>query len=80
MKRYIRNLLIALRGRNPYQEELDGLKEKYEKAGENVRSLRGMYYGAVERLNEADKEVKQLQVLTENLRERIKELRGFKGK
>lgn len=80
MKRYIRNLLIALRGRNPYQKELDGLKEKYEKAGENVRSLRGMYYGAVERWNEADKEVKQLQVLTENLRERIKELRGFKGK
>lgn len=70
---YFKNLTIALLGRNPYQEELDELKGKYEKAGENVRSLRDMYYDAVERWTEAGKEVKQLQVLTENLRERIRE-------
>lgn len=73
MKRYIRNLLIALLGRNPYQKELDELKAKYEKAGGNVRTLREMYCEVVERWNKSDKEVKQLQKLTENLRERIRE-------
>lgn len=73
MKRYVKNLIMALLGRNPYREELDELKEKYEKTGENVRSLRDMYYDAVERWEQAWKEVKQLQVLTENLRERIRE-------
>jgi len=80
MKRYFKNLIIALLGRNPYQEELDELREKYEKAGENARSLRDMYYDAVERWEQARKEVKQLQVLTENLRERIREIRGFTAK
>ena len=73
MKRYVKNLIMALLGRNPYREELDELKEKYEKTGENVRSLRDMYYDAVERWTVADREVKQLQALTENLRERIRE-------
>lgn len=73
MKKYLKNLLIALLGRNPYREELDGLKEKLEKAGENVEVMHGMYYSAVERWTEADKQVKSLQALVENLRERIRE-------
>jgi len=80
MKRYIKNLLIALRGRNPYQEELDGLKEKYEKAGENVRILQNMYYDAAEKAWDAEKRESALQQLTENLRKRIRELRGFTDK
>lgn len=66
-------MLIALLGRNPYRQELDELKEKYEKAGENVQSLRGMYCDAVERWTEADKQAKSLQTLVENLRERVRE-------
>jgi len=73
MRRYLKNVLIALFGRNPYRQELDELKEKYEKAGENVKSLRGMYCDAVERWTEADKQAKSLQALVENLRERIRE-------
>jgi chromosome segregation ATPase len=73
MKRYLKNVVMALAGRNPYREDLDELKEKYEKAGENVKSLRGMYCNAVERWTEADKQAKSLQTLVENLRERIRE-------
>ena len=73
MRRYLKNVLIALLGRNPYRQELDELKEKYEKAGENVKSLRGMYCDVVERWTVADKQAKSLQALVENLRERIRE-------
>ena len=70
---YIKNIIIALLGRNPYQEELDGLQEKYDKAAQNVSSLQDMYYGAVERWTEADKQARSLQALVEQLRERIRE-------
>lgn len=73
MRRYLKNVVMALAGRNPYQQELDELKEKYEKAGENVQSLRDMYCDAVERWTEADKQARSLQALVENLRERIRE-------
>lgn len=73
MRRYLKNVLIALLGRNPYRQELDELKDKYEKAGENVKSLRGMYCDAVELWTVADKQAKSLQTLVENLRERIRE-------
>ena len=73
MRRYLKNVVMALLGRNPYREELDELKEKYEKTGENVKSLRGMYCDVVERWTEADKQAKSLQALVENLRERIRE-------
>lgn len=73
MRRYIKNLIIALLGRNPYREELDGLQEKYDEAEQNVASLRDMYYSVVERWAEADKQAMSLQALVENLRERIRE-------
>lgn len=66
MKRYLKNLLAALLGNNPYQAEL-------EKADENVKQLRDMYFAACEKWEQNDKQVASLQQLVENLRERIKD-------
>ncbi|MBQ8713027.1 MAG: hypothetical protein IJ551_09470 [Prevotella sp.] len=73
MKHYLKNLIAALLGRNPYREELDEVREHYEQAADNVRSMQDMYYNALEKWAEADKQAKSLQALTENLRERIRE-------
>lgn len=87
MKRYLKNLLSALTGNNPYEAERDELAAKLEKAGENFRRLNELYYDALEkweqeecaalvlekRLSESDKQVASLQQLVENLRERIKD-------
>lgn len=53
MKRYIKNLVLAVCGRNPFAEEVADLKEKLEKAGENVRGLQDQLYAALEKWNEA---------------------------
>lgn len=73
MRRYFKNLLIALLGRNPYQIELDEVKEKYEAAAENVNSLNDMYYKLLEKMDYAEKWIADYQRIIENLRERIKE-------
>ena len=87
MKRYFKNLLIAVCGKNPYQFEIDKVMEEMEKAGENVSILRESFYREQEKAAECEKllnqykkllekSYKQLasyQTLTENLRERIKE-------
>ena len=80
MRRYLKNLLMAMLGRNPYQQELDELKEKYEKAGENVQSWQTMYYKAWDnvaameaKMKEEDKQIVSLQALVENMRERVRE-------
>ena len=73
MKRYLKNLLAALLGNNPYQAERDELAAKLEKADENVKQLRDMYFAACEKWEQNDKQVASLQQLVENLRERIKD-------
>lgn len=73
MKRYLKNLLAALLGNNPYQAERDELAAKLEKADENVKQLRDMYFAACEKWEQNDKQVASLQLLVENLRERIKD-------
>lgn len=73
MKRYLKNLLAALLGNNPYQTERDELAAKLEKADENVKQLRDMYFAACEKWEQNDKQVASLQQLVENLRERIKD-------
>lgn len=72
MKRYLKNLLSALLGNNPYQAECDELATKLEKAGDNVRGLQELYYNMVERWETEQKQMASLQQLVENLRERIK--------
>lgn len=70
MKQYLRRLWLALTGEDPFACEVSDLREKLERAGENVRSLNEMYYSAVERWAAAEKQAKSLQTLVENLRER----------
>lgn len=53
MKHYIKNLVLAICGRNPFAEEVEDMKEKLEKAGENVRGLQDQLYTALEKWNEA---------------------------
>jgi len=71
MKRYLKNLLSALLGNNPYQTEHDELRRQMEQASENVEQLRNMYCAACEKCEQGDKQVASLQQLVENLRERI---------
>ncbi len=73
MKRYLKNLLSALLGNNPYQAERDELAAKLEQAGENYRGLQELYYNMVERWETEQKQMASLQQLVENLRERIKD-------
>ena len=73
MKRYLKNLLSALMGNNPYQAERDELRRQMEQAAENVERLRDMYCAACEKWAQGDKQVASLQQLVENLRERIKD-------
>lgn len=73
MKQYFRNLFIAICGNNPYQMELDKLREELDKAGENVKMLQGLYYKELEKAAEAEKLLASYQTLVENQRERIKE-------
>ena len=73
MKRYFKNLVLAIRGRNPFAEEVADLREKLEKAGENVSWLSEMYYSALEKWEAAEKRAASQQQLVENLRERIRD-------
>lgn len=87
MKQYFKNLVLAIRGRNPFAEEVAGLREKLEKAGENVRGLQDQLFAALERWESAkrllslnrermekrDNQIASLQTLVENLRERIRD-------
>ena len=87
MKQYFKNLLTALLGRNPYQAELDRVREEYAKAADNVKLLRDEYMTEQEKasatgklLREYDKllvsserQLTGFQTLVENLRERIRD-------
>ena len=73
MRRYLKNLLSALLGNNPYEAERDELRRQMEQAGKNVEQLRDMYCAACEKWEQGDKQVASLQQLVENLRERIKD-------
>lgn len=87
MKHYIKNLVLAIRGRDPFAEEVADLKEKLEKAGENVRGLQDQLFAALEnwesakrllslnkeRMEKRDNQIASLQTLVENLRERIRD-------
>lgn len=79
IKRYLKNLAKALFGLDPYEEEMTAAKEQLKKSAENIAALRSQLFSALERwedalkdLDESEKRVSSLQVLTENLRGRIK--------
>ena len=71
IKRYLKNLWIALMGRNPYEEELSEISTRCAQAESTAQSqerqLRGMDADRVR----AEMQVRDYQNLTENLRKRI---------
>lgn len=71
--RYLRNLILALRGRNPYQQELDGVREEYEHTVEDVRRLGEAHAELSRRYKETRRQVASCQVLIEHLRQRLGE-------
>lgn len=73
MRRYLKNLIIALMGRNPYRMELDDLTEKYEKTAERVYGLNDIYFKMVEKMEETKMRMNDYQTLVENLRQRVAE-------
>ena len=80
IKRYLKNLVNAFLGRDPYREELEETKEKLEKSAENMKAMQDQLYSALDKWNEVVKtsedlsrQVESREKLIENLRERINE-------
>ena len=73
MRKYLTNLFHSLMGHNPYQMELDALRECYEKTAERVGELNDFYYKSLDKFDDARKQVLGYQKLIENLRTRISE-------
>lgn len=71
MRNYFRNLFTALAGNNPYQMELDRVREEYEKTAERVEQLDELYYTIKGNLAQSDARLADYQQLVENLRRRI---------
>ncbi len=73
VKQYLKTLMLALLGRNPFREELDELHEHYQKVADRVSDLNDLYLKSLESLEEVEGKVGDYQKLTENLRQRIAE-------
>ena len=71
MKKYLANLLCSLSGHNPFQMELDALRERYDKTAERVEELNDLYYKSLETFDDTRKQMLGYQKLIENLRMRI---------
>lgn len=73
---YIKNLMTALLGNNPYQMELDRVKEEYAKTASRVNDLSDKADELNQRLEDDVKTLDGYQLLIENLRERVAEKDG----
>lgn len=71
VKRYVKNLLLALLGNNPYQMEMDEARNHLEKAAEDLKAAQDMCYATMERWNESQKQLTQMQQLVETLRDHL---------
>ena len=76
MKIYLRNLLIAIFGRNPYRMELDYVRNEYNQAAERIGQLEQKEEEYCAKLIADKKRIAGYQNLTENLRDRITEKDG----
>lgn len=71
--RYLKNLFVALSGKNPYRIELDKVRVSYEETKREVLGLKELYYQTVKKYDETNSRIKDYQNLTENLRPLITE-------
>lgn len=74
MKHYLKNLLTAICGKNPYRQELDKVREDMEKAGEHVRVLRESYYKDMERAALLEKQFEKTESILDEYKERLGKL------
>ena len=70
---YIKNLMTALFGENPYQKELEEVRQHYEKTAARVEQLEELRFKFEERMDDTEKMVATYQTLVENLRRRLRE-------
>ena len=73
MRRYLSNLMTALRGINPFERELDRVRQDYNRVAEQVAQLQNVYGAVKEKTTGAIGQVRSYQKLVENLRERLNE-------
>ena len=73
MKRYLKNLWKALRGRNPYEEELAEIRTRCAQAEATAQSQERQLCDMNGEKVRAELQVRDYQNLTENLRKRITE-------
>lgn len=73
VKRYVKNLLLALIGYNPYQMEMDQARNHLERAAEDLKAAQDMCYATMERWNESHRQLTQMQQLVETLRDHLRE-------
>lgn len=71
MKRYFKNLLIALFARDPYRQELDELREAYDLTAKRVGELDELRYKLEAKMAATESRVRSFENLTENLRKRV---------
>ena len=71
MRPYCKNLLRALLGQNPFQAELDELRERYDKTAERVAELNEFYFKSIEKFDKTNRQVRDYQRLIEQLRTRV---------
>lgn len=73
LKRYQKNLWVALTGRNPYKVELDEISIRCDQAETTARVQERKLSKMNDDRISAEQQVRNYQKLTENLRERISE-------
>ena len=73
VKRYAKNLLLALLGNNPYQMEMAEAKVHLEKATEMWLTMKDMCFATMELERESQKQLMKMQLLVEILRDHLRE-------
>ncbi len=73
MRQYLHNLMTALRGINPFEVELDRVRQDYKRVAEQVAQLESVYGAVKDKTVRSVNQVRSLQQLVENLRGRLKE-------
>ncbi|MBR6339966.1 MAG: hypothetical protein IKR63_07560 [Alloprevotella sp.] len=73
MRQYFTNLMTALCGVNPFEAELERVRQDYNRVAEQVAQLQSVYDSVKKMTTTTAKQNKSLQRLVENLRTRISE-------
>lgn len=73
MRQYFTNLMTALRGYNPFELELQRVRDDYNRVAEQVAQLEKVFDSVKKQTEKAISDVNRYQRLVENLRKRLSE-------